>query len=133
MWHRMGLIFTLAISVAGCSQKLVKVPAFGGSEVRFQFDSDRVLPRSDATLRQGLAYLKNHPRSILILEGHTDDIGSEDYNRDLGDRRARAVKAYLLANGINPERLVIVSYGEAKVGATTSASRVVLLKDASRR
>lgn len=133
MWRKMGLICTLAALATGCTQKLTRVPVFDGSAVRFQFDSDRVIERYDRSLRQGLAYLKNHPRAILILEGHTDEIGSNDYNRDLGDRRARAVKAYLLANGIDPERLVVVSYGEAKVGATASESRVVLLKDAAER
>lgn len=132
MLRRIGLVFTLVIVVSGCSQKIVKVPIDDGGGVRFEFDSDAVSPQDNRILKRGLAYLKTYPRTILILEGHTDAAGSEIYNRDLGDKRARAVKAYLLANGIDPERLVTVSYGESKASRNASKSRVVLLKDAAR-
>jgi outer membrane protein OmpA-like peptidoglycan-associated protein len=128
----LGFVFTLAIMASGCSPKIVKGPMYKNGKVSFKFDSDVVSPQYDKILERGLAYLKTYSKAVLILEGHTDAVGSDIYNRDLGDKRARAVKAYLLANGIDPERLITVSYGESKADRDAVKSRVVLLKEATR-
>ena len=47
----------------------------------------------------------------MIVEGHTDEAGSKEYNLALGDRRAGAVKSFLIGQGIQPGRLIAVSYG----------------------
>ena len=57
------------------------------------------------------------------MQGHTDERGTTDYNLALGDRRANAVKDYLVGAGIGPSRLTIVSYGEELPAASGSNER----------
>lgn len=80
--------------------------------VYFPFDDDRVAPQDLEVLRQNLSWLQKYDTVVVIVEGHTDRWGSDDYNIELGDRRARFVKAYLVQNGILDERVVVVSFGK---------------------
>ena len=59
-------------------------------------------------------WLHEHPYVAVIIEGHTDEPGSKEYNIALGDRRAGEVKSFLLGQGIATERLIPVSYGKEK-------------------
>lgn len=100
-------------------------------EIRFRFDSERILPKYVPILEKGLAYLNENPESVIIIEGHTDIIGKDKYNLDLGDKRARSIKAYFIEKGIYSERIVIVSYGEAKTKyKSTRLNRRVVFRDA---
>jgi peptidoglycan-associated lipoprotein len=80
------------------------------------FDYDKAEPRSDmASILQGnVNWLKANPNAKVTIEGHCDERGSEEYNLGLGDRRAIAVKEYLISQGIPAARLSTVSYGEEK-------------------
>jgi len=82
------------------------------------FDFDQSAIRSD-----GVATLRKNGQTIqatkgwgqITIQGHTDERGSEEYNLALGERRAKAVKQYLVDLGVNSSRLRVVSFGEAKV------------------
>jgi peptidoglycan-associated lipoprotein len=88
----------------------------GGLFEDIYFDYDKYDVRSDAkAVLQNVAswLLKNTPAKFLI-EGHCDERGTSEYNLALGDRRARAVRDYLVALGIASDRVETISYGEEK-------------------
>jgi len=78
----------------------------------FDFDKSVLKPEGRATLDPIIADLKAHPADTIAIEGHTCDIGSDQYNMGLGQRRADAVKKYLTDNGIDTSRISTVSLGE---------------------
>jgi peptidoglycan-associated lipoprotein len=67
-----------------------------------------------AVLQANAGWLKANPNVRFTVEGHCDERGSEEYNLALGDRRANAVKEYLLSQGIAASRMSTVSYGEER-------------------
>jgi outer membrane protein OmpA-like peptidoglycan-associated protein len=82
-------------------------------KVFFELDSATIKPESFRILDDVTAALDNHPEVQLVeVQGHTDDQGAEDYNLALSQRRADAVRQYLIANGVAAERLVAKGYGE---------------------
>ena len=80
------------------------------------FDFNKADIRDDArtALGQTADFLRKYPEIKATIEGHCDDRGSTEYNLVLGDRRAAAVKAYLVSLGISADRLTTVSYGKEK-------------------
>jgi len=83
--------------------------------VHFVSNTDLLDPEAETVLQTNVAWLKKNPQAVVILEGHCDEWGESSYNEELGDRRARAVKAYLIEQGIGPERsIMVVSFGEDK-------------------
>jgi len=80
------------------------------------FDTDKADIRADA--RQALAstaeFFKGHPSVKATIEGHCDERGSTEYNLGLGDRRAAAVKQYLVSLGVSAGQLTTVSFGKEK-------------------
>ncbi|MDD3801673.1 peptidoglycan-associated lipoprotein Pal [Desulfuromonas thiophila] len=89
-------------------------PAATAELQRIHFDFDQHVLRPDAreTLQQNARYLEINPQTGLVIEGHCDERGSDEYNLALGERRAKAAAEYLKALGIAPERLRTLSYGE---------------------
>ena len=82
-------------------------------KVFFAYDSDRILPKSFDLLDNVSRVIKEHQEiPQIVVEGHTDSDGSDTYNKDLSERRAASVKAYMIAAGVNPERLESQGYGE---------------------
>jgi peptidoglycan-associated lipoprotein len=80
------------------------------------FDYDKADIRTDmvSVLMTNAAWLKSNPNARLTIEGHCDERGSEEYNIGLGDRRANAVKEFLLTQGVPSSRLNTVSFGEER-------------------
>ena len=80
------------------------------------FDLDKADIRSDAraALAKTADFLRNYPQVRVVSEGHCDERGSTEYNLALGDRRAVAVKEYLVSLGIGADRMSTVSYGKEK-------------------
>ena len=72
-----------------------------GSTVYFDYDQSSLTSEAQATLDRQAAFLKASPSFRLIIEGHCDERGTREYNLALGDRRASAVRDYLVAKGIN--------------------------------
>ena len=84
-----------------------------GSVVYFEFDSSTLTDIGRAVLDKHVALLKNTGASVR-LEGHTDERGTREYNMALGERRANAVRDYMMVKGIPGSRLESISYGEEK-------------------
>jgi OOP family OmpA-OmpF porin len=82
--------------------------------VKFEFDSDRLLPESKTILNDVAATLQAYPDVKVEVEGHTDNIGTDAYNLGLSERRANAVKTYLAGRGVKGEHMIPVGYGESR-------------------
>ncbi|HKW64030.1 MAG TPA: peptidoglycan-associated lipoprotein Pal, partial [Candidatus Acidoferrum sp.] len=80
------------------------------------FDTDKADIRADArqALESTAGFFKAHPSVKATIEGHCDERGSTEYNLGLGDRRAAAVKAYLVSLGVSASQLTTVSFGKEK-------------------
>lgn len=89
---------------------------FGG--VNFGFDQYRIPDNYFPELDKAAHDLLAGTTASVIIEGFTDDIGSEEYNDRLGLRRAESVRDYLVERGVAPERLSVVSFGESRPVAT---------------
>jgi Outer membrane protein and related peptidoglycan-associated (lipo)proteins len=87
-------------------EKLQVEERFVVESVHFAFDRDQILPEFESTLDSLSGVLKNHPEWRIRIEGHTDAVGSESYNRELSQRRANAVRTYLLNAGVPASQLV---------------------------
>lgn len=86
----------------------------GLASVNFDYDSATLSPDSRRRLADNAEWIKSNPTATVQVEGHCDSRGSVEYNLALGERRAKAVKAYLGSLGIDSKRLTIISYGEEK-------------------
>jgi peptidoglycan-associated lipoprotein len=86
--------------------------------VHFDFDQAAIRPGDAKILDDDAKYLRDNPGVKITLEGYCDPIGTDEYNRGLGLRRANAVKAYLAKLGIADDRLSVTSYGKEKLVTT---------------
>lgn len=84
------------------------------SLVYFDFDSDEIKPQAAAILDEQAQFLTTNQTARVLVAGHTDERGSREYNMSLGERRAVAVRNYLLAKGINQASVEIISFGEER-------------------
>jgi peptidoglycan-associated lipoprotein len=87
---------------------------FINEDVLYDFDEASLQPKAQRILRNKAKYLKENPGVSVIIEGHCDEQGTNDYNIALGDRRANSAKAFLMDLGINASRMRTISYGEEK-------------------
>jgi len=85
-----------------------------GDRVFFAFDKFNVEADQKKTLDRQAAWLKANSGTTITIEGHADERGTREYNLALGERRANAVKDYLVVQGINASRIKVVSYGEER-------------------
>ena len=82
--------------------------------VLFAFDSTDLVQCSVASLPSLRDHLERHPEvELLEIEGHADGSGSDEYNRDLSLRRARAIREWLVEHGVSAERLRVAAQGES--------------------
>jgi peptidoglycan-associated lipoprotein len=98
------------------AEKLAQV----GNTVYFGFDSSELAGEAQAILDRQAAFLNVNPTMVVIIEGHADERGTREYNLALGDRRAVAVRDYLLAKGLNASRIRTVSYGKERPAVSGS-------------
>jgi len=80
--------------------------------VNFDYDKSNIKPQFAPILDEAAQTLKDNPDINVSIEGHTDSIGSDEYNQRLSERRAQAVKQYLVSKGIAASRLSAVGKGE---------------------
>lgn len=80
--------------------------------VHFDFDKSDIRPEDQQILDAKVPVLQANPSVTIRVAGHTDERGSDEYNLALGQRRAAAVKAYLVQHGISDSRIETISYGE---------------------
>ena len=90
-------------------------PAFAANDnvkaIHFDFDKSDVRPEDAKILESNAAWLKVNPGQLLMIEGHSDERGTVEYNFALGDRRATAALNYLVAQGVKADRISVISYG----------------------
>jgi outer membrane protein OmpA-like peptidoglycan-associated protein len=80
----------------------------------FDFDKATLRPESKAELERVYQLLVENPRLKIRIAGHTDSMGSDEYNQKLSENRARSVYEYLIQRGISADRLSYIGYGESK-------------------
>jgi peptidoglycan-associated lipoprotein len=83
-------------------------------DIFFDYDRSNIRDDQKAALNENVAWLKANARARITIEGQADKRGTNEYNLALGERRAKATKDYLMAVGIDPPRIVTMSYGEER-------------------
>jgi peptidoglycan-associated lipoprotein len=83
-------------------------------DVFFDFDKAGIRNDQKAALNDNVGWLKVNTGAKLLIEGHTDERGTAEYNLALGERRAKAVKDYLVGAGIAADRISTISYGKER-------------------
>lgn len=138
-----GLLLTIAFLLSGCPMRAelageeeikpptpiheplatgapsAQQPAMAGRESPLKdifFDFDKSTMRDDAkpNLNEDLQWLNANPAEQITIEGHCDERGTAEYNLGLGERRATAIRDYLVAAGINAKRIKTVSFGKER-------------------
>ncbi|MDC2992394.1 peptidoglycan-associated lipoprotein Pal [Pelagibacteraceae bacterium] len=107
--------------VAGSQEDLI---VNVGDRVYFGYDSSELDSDALELLQDQVAWLKQYSNVEVTIEGHCDERGTREYNLALGEKRAQAVKNYLIGLGISPDRVSTISYGKerpAVVGSNDGA------------
>ena len=90
------------------------VPVPHLADVHFDYDAYTIRAEDTLVLDGNAAWIRTNPAGLVLIEGHTDERGTSDYNLSLGDLRAAAARNYLIARGIPAERMVAISYGKER-------------------
>jgi peptidoglycan-associated lipoprotein len=85
-----------------------------GDRVFFDYDSYEIRADAQDTLNKQAAWLNQYANYAVNVEGHCDERGTREYNLALGERRANAVRNYLVAQGVDPNRIQTISYGKER-------------------
>ncbi|MBL6625676.1 MAG: peptidoglycan-associated lipoprotein Pal [Alphaproteobacteria bacterium] len=101
-------------SAAGNMTSPVDTLATIGNTVYFSYDSAALDGNSKGSLFRQAAFLNANPTLTVTIEGHCDERGTREYNLALGERRAAAARDYLLAQGVDPARIKVISYGKER-------------------
>jgi len=94
-----------------------------GNTVYFGYDSSALSDDAQATLMRQAGFLRGNPSLTVTIEGHCDERGTREYNLALGERRATAARDYLLAQGVDPARIRVISYGKERPVAAGSTEQ----------
>jgi len=119
-----AIAFSIIICTAGCTRAHTVGHVSAGTPL---IDSSGLVPRvhfstaSAEIERRGMdaigtnaTWMHENADAVLVLEGHCDERGSEQLNLELGDRRARSVMGEMMARGVDPKRLIVLSKGEGE-------------------
>jgi peptidoglycan-associated lipoprotein len=93
---------------------------FASDTVYFDFDQSSVRKGEQGKIENVVNYLKGHPNELILVEGHCDERGTEEYNRALGEKRSLSIREYLARTGIDPARIHTRSYGEDRPAVLAS-------------
>jgi peptidoglycan-associated lipoprotein len=85
-----------------------------GDRVFFDFDKFDITAEAQATLQRQAAWMNSNPQTTIVVEGHCDERGTREYNLGLGERRASAIREYLVNLGVAPARVEVISYGKER-------------------
>jgi|SRR6185436_1712066 len=83
-------------------------------DIHFDFDKYDIRPSDAKTLDGNAGWLKSNPNHLVLIEGHCDERGTNEYNLALGERRAKSTMNYLVSQGVQASRITIISYGEER-------------------
>jgi peptidoglycan-associated lipoprotein len=98
----------------------VREMAANFSKVYFEFDSATLTSAGQQALSANARIMTDAPDIKIEIQGHADERGTTDYNLSLGEKRADAVKKYMVAGGVSPSRVTTISYGEERPVDPTS-------------
>jgi peptidoglycan-associated lipoprotein len=101
---------------------VIRRAAITFDDVHFDFDMSTLKPEAIAILDRAVMTLQANPMLTITIEGHCDSVGTSEYNLSLGERRANAVRDYLLNRGIAAARMRTVSYGEERPVASNDTA-----------
>lgn len=87
---------------------------FENQDIHFDFDRYDLKPKAREILADKAFFLKKYPTVKILIEGHCDERGTNEYNLALGERRANSAKQYLINLGISEDRISTISYGEER-------------------
>ncbi|MGQ3675049.1 peptidoglycan-associated lipoprotein Pal [Xanthobacter sp. TB0139] len=127
---RFAALLGMALALGACANTQNKGDGFGtaggppgspqqfvvavGDRVFFDSDSTDLNPQAQETLNRQAQWLQQYNRYTFTIEGHADERGTREYNIALGAKRAQSVRNYLVARGINPQRMRTISYGKER-------------------
>ncbi len=83
-------------------------------DIHFDFDKYDIRPGDAKILDENAKWLKVNPNYLVLIEGHCDERGTNEYNLALGERRTKATTNYLVAQGLQATRTTTISYGEER-------------------
>lgn len=112
--HLVGALVAVGLLAAGCAQQTTRGTAKGLERIHFDFDRSFIKPEYEPVLKANGDWLRKHSGKSVVVEGHCDERGTNEYNIALGDRRANSAKNYVVNLGISADRLSTVSYGEER-------------------
>jgi OOP family OmpA-OmpF porin len=101
----------------GCpevSQEIVTKTAYAARNIFFETGKATLLKKSYPALSEVAKILSDNPQLKLAIDGHTDNVGNDAFNQDLSEKRAAAVKTYLVSKGVDESRLAATGYGETQ-------------------
>jgi peptidoglycan-associated lipoprotein len=87
-------------------------------DIFFDFDKYDIRPTDAKVLDANASWLKSNPNHLVLIEGHCDERGTNEYNLALGERRAKSTLNYLVSQGVQASRITIISYGEERPTCT---------------
>ena len=88
------------------------------NDIHFDFDKYDIRPGDAKILDANAAWLKSNSGNLVLIEGHCDERGTNEYNLALGERRAKSTMNYLVSQGVQASRITIISYGEERPTCT---------------
>jgi len=87
-------------------------------DIHFDFDKYDIRPGDAKILDANAGWMKANPKYLVLIEGHADERGTNEYNLALGERRAKATLSYLVSQGVQASRVTLISYGEERPQCT---------------
>lgn len=96
--------------------EFVEIPEL--RDIYFDLDKFAIRPDAVPALQANIEWMKTHASALVLIEGHCDARGTDADNLALGERRAKAARDYLVERGIAAERIMVISYGEARPTCT---------------
>ncbi|MCD6187740.1 MAG: peptidoglycan-associated lipoprotein Pal [Desulfuromusa sp.] len=103
---------TSAYDAAAAARTAERAAAKGLERIQFDFDQYVLTANAKSTLVSNAGLLRAAPAIKILIEGHCDERGSDEYNLALGEKRALATKDYLISLGVAADRMSVISYGE---------------------
>ncbi len=110
----LGVFALPLLLTTGCQNKKGPETASGLKKVHFDFDRSSIRPDMVTILDANANYLKKHDKLQIVIEGHCDERGTNEYNLALGDERANTTEGYLEKRGVPTKRMRTVSFGEER-------------------
>jgi len=87
-------------------------------DIHFDFDKYDLRPGDAKALDENAKWMKTNPTQLILIEGHCDERGTNEYNLALGERRAKSTMNYLVSQGVRANRITLISYGEERPQCT---------------